>query len=108
MVGRDIIKIAVEHSAKQSIDEACRRYGMSQIELASRVYRWFAEQDETIQAAILDILPEDVAPDIARLLLERLAEESSEDQPSSDHAASKAKPDVHVTRRRPPDPRRRR
>ncbi|MFA7238239.1 MAG: hypothetical protein WC058_15370 [Phycisphaeraceae bacterium] len=98
MTDRDIIKIAVEPSAKQAIDEACRRYGMTQIEMASRIYRWFAEQEETIQASILEILPGSLAVDVARLALERIAQRP----PTLAKAAKKADNPVHVNRRLPP------
>ncbi len=101
MTQREIIKIAVEPDAKQAIDAACQRYGMSQIELASRMYRWFARQDETVQASILDLLPSALAPDVAKLVLQRLAAEADEPQPAR-RAAKRAEDNVHVTRKAPP------
>ncbi len=73
MSQRQIIKIAVTPEAKQAIEMVSDRYGMSQIEMASRLYNWFADQDEPVQAAVLDLLPRSMAPDIARLALEQLA-----------------------------------
>lgn len=96
MPSRDIIKIAVEPDAKRSIDLAAQRYGMSQIELASRVYQWFAYQDEAVQVSILDLLPRGIRSDVARLLLERMADET----PSA-KAAKRAGKTVHVNRRKP-------
>ncbi len=96
MPSREIIKIAVEPEAKRSIDLAAQRYGMSQIELASRVYQWFATQDETVQVAILDLLPRGIRSDVAKMLLERIA---AEDRPAK--AAKKAGKTVHVNRRKP-------
>lgn len=98
MADRDIIKIAVEPTAKQAIDEACQRYGMTQIEMASRIYRWFAKQDEAVQASILEILPGSLAVDVARLALERLTGAT----PPQAKAAKKADSPVHVNRRMPP------
>ena len=74
MKEREIIKIAISTEAKIAIDQACDRYGMSQIEMASRFYMWFAEQDEVLQAAILGILPKTVEVDVANLILERIAD----------------------------------
>jgi len=74
MTDRDIIKIAISPKSKQAIDDTCDRYGMSQIELASRLYTWFADQDEVLQAAVLGILPKDVEADVARMALERVVE----------------------------------
>ena len=73
MSERQIIKIAVTHEAKDAIEQVSDRYGMSQIELASRLYRWFGDQPEEIQATILDLLPHSVAPDVAKLVLQKLA-----------------------------------
>jgi hypothetical protein len=73
MSERQIIKIAVTNDAKDAIEQVADRYGMSQIEMASRLYRWFAEQNEEIQATILDLLPRSVAPDVARLVLKKMA-----------------------------------
>lgn len=105
MTERQIIKIAVNSKAKQAIESMCERYGMSQIELASRLYQWAAEQEEVVQAAVLGILPDDVAPDVARLVLTRLAEGDSASAPLK-QAAKKARSSTHVTRktsgRRPP------
>lgn len=100
MTERQIIKIAVSPKAKQAIEAMCERYGMSQIELAGRLYQWAAEQEEVVQAAILGILPDDVAPDIARLVLRRLAEGEA-DAPPLNQAAKKARPSTHVTRKTP-------
>jgi hypothetical protein len=71
---REIIKIAVSVQAKTAIERICQRYGMTQIELASRCYIWFAEQEEVVQAAVLGILPDAVAADVARMVLKRLAD----------------------------------
>ena len=78
MPERDIIKIAVTPAAKSAIEAVCRRYGMSQVEMASRLYTWFAQQDEVLQTAVLDILPRAVRPDVAELMLQRLAGESEQ------------------------------
>jgi len=74
MSDRDIIKIAISPDSKQAIDDVCDRYGMSQIEMASRLYMWFADQDEVLQAAVLGILPKEVEVAVAKMVLERVAE----------------------------------
>jgi len=85
MSDRDIIKIAISPKSKQAIDDTCDRYGMSQIELASRLYLWFAEQDEVLQAGILSILPTEFEADIARMTLENIAS----DKPRSKSSRTK-------------------
>ncbi len=93
MSERDIIKIAVTPAAKQVIETVGERYGMTQIELASRLYLWLAEQDEVVQASVLGILPESVAADVAKLVLARMAEPATGRRKAA-KTASKA---VHVT-----------
>jgi hypothetical protein len=93
---RHIIKIAITPGAKDSVDRTCERYGMTQIELASRVYDWFAQQDEGVQAAILGILPSSLAPDIARMVMKQVSS-----SPTA-KAAKKPKRTVHVRRKAPP------
>jgi hypothetical protein len=105
---REIIKIAVSPEAKQAIERVCARYGMTQIELASRLYTWLAGADEVTQAAVLGILPDTVASDIARLILQRMATEPRQDvSPAAGEsagaipltkAAKPARAPVHVTK----------
>lgn len=103
MAEREVIKIAVSPEAKQAIEAMCQRYGMSQIELASRLYTWLADQEEVVQAAVLGLLPEDLAPEIAELALRRMAEREGEGEagPGAKKAAKPAKKPVHATRRVP-------
>ena len=104
MSEREIIKIAVTPESKKVIDRLSQRYGMSQIELASRLYNWFGRQDEVLQAAILDLLPDSMAPDIVRLALERIDTEPDRERAA---AAKAARPAVHATTRLPGPPKRR-
>ncbi|MBI1368962.1 MAG: hypothetical protein GC162_09950 [Planctomycetes bacterium] len=101
MTEREIIKIAVSPKAKAAIESMCQRYGMSQVELASRLYLWLSEQDELIQTAVLGILPESVAPDIAAMVLRKLAGESGTPAGRSAKAARTSRRSVHVTTRLP-------
>lgn len=104
MSEREIIKIAVTPEAKAAIETAGERYGMSQIELASRAYTWFSEQDEVVQTAILGLLPDELAPDVARLALRRIAEsETVSVSGRKKKAAKPARKRVHVTPK-PSDP----
>lgn len=47
--GREIIKIAVTRDAKDTVQAFARRFDMTEIGVASRLYRWFASQPESIQ-----------------------------------------------------------
>ncbi len=98
MTDREIIKIAVTPQAKLRIEQTSERYGMSQIAMASRVYEWFAQQDEVIQATVLNLLPDAVAPEVAQLILNQLAGKAHE-RPAR-KAAKKAGKTTRTTRRR--------
>jgi len=69
---RQIIRGFVRPSAKAAIEQVSLRYGMTQSEMLSRVYEWFAHQEEGVQAHVLDLLPRDQAPEIAELIAENL------------------------------------
>ena len=51
--------------------------GMTQKEMVSRVIGWFCDQDRVVQQIILGQIPEDIAPDVAALMLKRMAETKS-------------------------------
>lgn len=51
-----------------------KQLGMNQREAASRLFTWFNQQSPLIRQHILQPMPEEVAPDIARIILERMAE----------------------------------
>jgi|GEM_PF-3173535 len=68
---RNIIRIAIKPSAKEAIEKICGRFGMTQQEVASRLYEWLAEQPEAIQVIALKIAPSGFEGDILTAMLER-------------------------------------
>lgn len=52
-----------------------KQLGMNQKEAGSRLFTWFNQQSPLIRQHILQPMPEEVAPDIARIVLERMAEQ---------------------------------
>lgn len=70
---RDFLKIQVTPDVRQRFEALYTEKGMTQIAAATRVFDWFMAQDETVQAAVLGLVPKNVAPDVARLILERMA-----------------------------------
>lgn len=65
-----------------------KQLGMSQREAGSRLFAWFNAQSPLIRRHIFEPLPDDVAPDIARIILERMAEQdrlrTARDAPETD------------------------
>jgi len=68
------IQVKLSAEAFEAIERECRRTGMTKIELLSRVVTWYARQDDVIRGAVVGTLPASIAPDVARVLLEKLAE----------------------------------
>jgi hypothetical protein len=70
---RSIIKISVTPAAKSSIEKTAAETGMKEISVASRVYEWFAAQDDVVKKAMLGLLPKGYEADVAKMALERIA-----------------------------------
>jgi hypothetical protein len=69
---RAIIRLQLESIAKDRLDLLCKKRGMTQITIMSRLVDWFMEQDDVTQTAILSRLaPEALAP-LAKKMLEKL------------------------------------
>lgn len=69
---RQVIKIAVRPEAKTIIAAFAEKNGMTETTLASRIYEWFADQDDALRKGVLGILPEGYELDVARVALERM------------------------------------
>lgn len=69
------MRIELLPEAKNGLTGLCDRLGMTQIAATSRIIEWFASQPEVIQAVILGLYPRDIRPDIAELILKKMAAE---------------------------------
>lgn len=70
---RAVIRLQLDVKAKQELDAIADRRGMTQIQVLSRVVKWFSKQDEVIQASILNLLSTESLGAIAPRILEQLA-----------------------------------
>jgi len=70
---RKVIRISVTSGAKKVISRWAAENDMKEIGVASRIYEWFGKQPEQIQRGILGLYGR-LAPDIARMVLERMAD----------------------------------
>ena len=68
------MRIEITPRAKDALTGFCGRVGMTQVAAMSRMVDWFSEQDEVVQAAIMGLYPTDIRADIARLILEKMAD----------------------------------
>jgi ubiquinone biosynthesis protein COQ9 len=69
-----VLKAALTDAELADFQTAIGHVG--QAEAVRQLVRWFTEQPEAIRLAVLDVLPADLRPDIARLMLERMAGEA--------------------------------
>jgi hypothetical protein len=75
MAKRFIMRIELSGAAKQKLGAMSDRHGMTQVAMMSRLVEWFASQGELIQSACLGRYPSEVEPDVAKLILKRMAGE---------------------------------
>jgi hypothetical protein len=73
MAKRFITRIELTVPTRTKLTDVSHSNGMTQVAVLSRIVNWFAAQPETIQAAILGRYPVEIEPDVAKLLLERMA-----------------------------------
>lgn len=66
------IRIKVSPAAKQIVEQIADAEDMTEQGVASRVYEWFGSLPRTIQLAIISRYPAEIAPDLAKLILQQL------------------------------------
>jgi hypothetical protein len=74
MARRFIMRIELTGPAKQKLSALSDRHGMTQVAMMSRLVEWFSSQSELIQAAAIGRYPGEIEPDIAKLILKRMAD----------------------------------
>ena len=88
---RQNLNIELAPGSKEKLEKLRDWNGMTQKELVSRIMNWFCTQDRVVQQIILGQIPSEIAPDLAEILLKRLAgqkQTSPTPQDLSDRAAS--------------------
>lgn len=70
---RQNLNIELADGSKEQLESIRSWNGMTQKELVGRLITWFCTQDRVIQQVILGQIPDEIAPDVAALVLERLA-----------------------------------
>ena len=50
---RSIMRIELDDAAMDRLQKICRRRGMTQVSMMSRVVNWFSEQDDRVQMELL-------------------------------------------------------
>jgi hypothetical protein len=75
MSKRFITRIELTVPTRTKLTDVSHSNGMTQVAVLSRLVQWFAAQPDTIQAAILGRYPAEVEQDIAKLILQKMANE---------------------------------
>lgn len=74
---RQNLNIELVEGNKDKLEDVRGWNGMTQKELVGRLINWFCAQDRVIQQVILGQIPDEIAPDVAQLMLRRLAEKAT-------------------------------
>ncbi|QDU32031.1 hypothetical protein KS4_00590 [Poriferisphaera corsica] len=75
---RQNLNIELTATNKDRLEKLRNWNGMTQKEMVSRVLGWFCDQDRVVQQIILGQIPEDIAPDVATLMLKRMNEDTGQ------------------------------
>ena len=74
---RSIMRIQLDTTAKDRLETICKRRGMTQIAVMSRLVNWFSLQDDYIQTAVLQTLSDASMAHLAKSLLKHLSSDKS-------------------------------
>jgi hypothetical protein len=69
---RQNVNIELAEGIRDQLEAVRRWNGMTQKEMVGRLATWFCQQDRMLQQVILGQVPAEYAPDVSRLILERL------------------------------------
>jgi hypothetical protein len=75
-LGNTKTHIGVDGDAKRVIKEVAARHGMKEIAVVSRIYLWFARQNDLVQRGVLGMLPEGYESELLKAAVERQAGKS--------------------------------
>jgi hypothetical protein len=70
---RVILRAELSPQAKAGLEKVCEQRGMTQVSVMSRLVLWFAQQDPSVQKAVLGDSDLNAADVLTRDLLRRLA-----------------------------------
>jgi Replication regulatory protein RepB len=82
-VKHSIIRVQLDTSAKDRLDTICKRRGMTQVAMVSRLVNWFSQQDDYIQTAVLQTLSEGSMAAVAKSVLKKISSGKSPEKDSS-------------------------
>jgi hypothetical protein len=75
IMNKDRNTLQVTQKAFAAVEKIATRTGLPKKIIVERVFGWLDGESDVIQSAVLGQLPQSVAPDVARLVLERMTNE---------------------------------
>jgi hypothetical protein len=72
---RSIMRVQLDNAEKNELETLCKKRGMTQIAVMSRLVRWFVRQDPVIQTHVLSTLSDAASAQLAKAVLRRMAGE---------------------------------
>lgn len=70
---KDVLGVELTPDARKNLDAATVRLRLKKKDLLSLVLDWFVRQDDTVQRLVVGHIPAELQPDVARMILERMA-----------------------------------
>jgi len=74
---RSIMRIELDAAGKDRVESICKKRGMTQIALMSRLVNWFDSQDDFVQTAVLQTPSGDSVAALAKSLMRKVATQGS-------------------------------
>jgi hypothetical protein len=73
---RVIMRIEIQQGGPEALAEIVDMFGSTNVSVISRLMKWFVDQPEEIQSAVLGHTPGQ-RPDVSKMLMERIAGKKS-------------------------------
>jgi hypothetical protein len=67
-----VMRLQLDAESKNHLDAVCRKRGMTQIALMSRLVSWFTRQDDYMQTSVLHPLSEGTLAAMAKSAIKKL------------------------------------
>jgi hypothetical protein len=72
---RSVMRIQLDGTSKDRLEVICKKRGMTQIAVMSRLVNWFSVQDDYVQTAVLQALSEGSMATLAKSFMKKLSSE---------------------------------
>jgi len=74
---KDQLHVRLKPSVKNGFEGLCARQKITQVEAINQMVLWILSQSDVVQATVFDQLPPSIRVDVAKIVLEQMANPSS-------------------------------